>query len=52
MSSTIWPATPIGVTISNNRLVAVNDSHVIFHGKDYAHGSKQRTMTLLLVELI
>jgi hypothetical protein len=34
------------VAISNHRLVAVSDSHVTFRWKDYAHHSRQRTMTL------
>jgi len=34
------------VAISNHRILAVNDSQVIFRWKDYAHHNKQRTMTL------
>jgi hypothetical protein len=34
------------VAISNHRLVSVNESHVTFRWKDYAHHNKQRTMTL------
>ena len=34
------------MAISNHRLVAVTDSHVTFRWKDYAHHSRQRTMTL------
>jgi hypothetical protein len=34
------------VAISNHRLLSVSDSGVTFRWKDYAHGSKQRTMTL------
>ncbi len=34
------------VAISNHRIVAVNESHVTFRWKDYAHHSKRRTMTL------
>ncbi len=34
------------VAISNHRLLAVTESAVAFRWKDYAHGSKQRTMTL------
>jgi hypothetical protein len=34
------------VAISNHRIVSVDDSHVTFRWKDYAHGSQQRTMTL------
>jgi hypothetical protein len=34
------------VAISNHRLAAVTDSHVTFRWKDYAHHSRQRTMTL------
>jgi hypothetical protein len=34
------------VAISNHRIVAVNESQVTFRWKDYAHHSKQRTMTV------
>jgi hypothetical protein len=34
------------VAISNHRILAVTDSHVTFRYKDYAHHSRQRTMTL------
>jgi predicted Zn-ribbon and HTH transcriptional regulator len=34
------------VAISNHRILAVTDSHVTFRWKDYAHGSRHRTMTL------
>jgi hypothetical protein len=34
------------VAISNHRLLTVTDNQVAFRWKDYAHGSKQRTMTL------
>jgi hypothetical protein len=34
------------VAISNHRLVDLTDTHVTFLWKDYAHGSKRRTMTL------
>jgi Putative transposase len=34
------------VAISNHRLLSVSASEVHFRWKDYAHGSKQRTMTL------
>ena len=34
------------VAISNHRLFSVSDSAVSFRWKDYAHGSKPRTMTL------
>ena len=34
------------VAISNHRLLSVSDSEVTFRWKDYAHRSKQRTMTL------
>ncbi len=34
------------VAISNHRLVDVTATHVTFRWKDYAHHSKQRTMTL------
>lgn len=34
------------VAISNHRIEAVTDSHVTFRWKDYAHHSRQRTMTL------
>ncbi|SRR6266568_2200372 len=34
------------VAISNHRLLAVSDTEVSFRWKDYAHGSRQRVMTL------
>ncbi len=34
------------VAISNHRLLSVSDSEVSFRWKDYAHGSRPRTMTL------
>lgn len=34
------------VAISNHRLVSVDDNHVTFRWKDYAHQSRNRTMTL------
>jgi hypothetical protein len=34
------------VAISNHRIVNVADGQVTFRWKDYAHGSKQRTMTV------
>jgi len=34
------------VAISNHRLLSVSDAEVAFRWKDYAHGSKPRTMTL------
>ncbi len=34
------------VAISNHRLLSVSDTAVAFRWKDYAHGSRQRTMTL------
>jgi ribosome modulation factor len=34
------------VAISNHRLVSFADGHVTFRWKDYAHGNKQRMMTL------
>jgi len=34
------------VAISNHRIVDVTNSHVTFQWKDYAHHSRQRTMTL------
>jgi hypothetical protein len=40
------------VAISNHRLLAVSDSQVSFRWKDYAHGSKQRTMTLAPKEFL
>ena len=35
------------VAISNHRLLAFDGEHVTFRWKDYAHGGKQRKMTLL-----
>jgi hypothetical protein len=40
------------VAISNHRLVDLTDSHVTFLWKDYAHGSKRRTMTLTHEEFL
>ena len=40
------------VAISNHRLLAVDDSHVTFRWKDYAHHSKSRSMTLTLEEFL
>ena len=34
------------VAISSHRLLAFNDGQVTFRWKDYAHGNKQKTMTL------
>jgi Putative transposase/Transposase zinc-binding domain len=34
------------VAISNHRLVGFHDEHVAFRWKDYAHGGKQKVMTL------
>jgi hypothetical protein len=40
------------VAISNRRLVALEDRQVTFRWKDYAHGNRQRLMTLEAVEFI
>lgn len=40
------------VAISNHRLLAVDDTHVTFRWKDYAHHSKRRVMTLTLEEFL
>jgi hypothetical protein len=40
------------VAISNRRLVSLRDGKVTFRWKDYAHGSRSRTMTLAAVEFI
>jgi ribosome modulation factor len=40
------------VAISNHRIVAVNESQVLFRWKDYAHHSKQRTMPLTCEEFL
>jgi hypothetical protein len=40
------------VAISNHRLLSVDDDHVTFGWKDYAHHSKRRTMTLTLEEFL
>ena len=40
------------VAISNHRLVAFADGKVTFRWKDYAHGSKQRLMTLTAEEFL
>jgi len=40
------------VAISNHRLLAFDGERVTFQWKDYAHGSKQRKMTLLGTEFL
>jgi hypothetical protein len=40
------------VAISNHRLLAFDGEHVTFRWKDYAHGSKQRKMTLSAPEFL
>ncbi len=40
------------VAISNHRLVSVEDGKVAFRWKDYAHGNRQRTMSLDAVEFL
>ena len=40
------------VAISNHRLLSVSAAEVRFRWKDYAHGSKQRTMTLASEEFL
>jgi hypothetical protein len=40
------------VAISNHRLLAMEDGKVTFRWKDYAHGGKQRKMTLAAEEFI
>jgi hypothetical protein len=40
------------VAISNHRLLSVDDNHVTFRWKDYAHHSKCRAMTLTLEEFL
>jgi hypothetical protein len=40
------------VAISNHRLVSINDEAVSFRYKDYADGSKQKTMTLGATEFL
>jgi hypothetical protein len=40
------------IAIANNRLVSIRDGAVTFRWKDYAHHSRQRTMTLEAVEFI
>jgi hypothetical protein len=40
------------VAISNHRLLSVDDDHVTFRWKDYAHHSKSRAMTLTLEEFL
>ena len=40
------------VAISNHRIVDVNDAHVTFRWKDYAHHSKRRTMSLTHEEFL
>jgi len=40
------------VAISNHRLLAFDGERVTFRWKDYAHGNKQRTMTLAATEFL
>jgi len=40
------------VAITNRRLLALEDGRVTFRWKDYAHGNRQRLMTLDAVEFI
>jgi hypothetical protein len=40
------------VAISNHRLVSLADGKVTFRWKDYAHGSKQRKMTVTAEEFL
>jgi hypothetical protein len=40
------------VAISNHRIIDVNDTHVAFRWKDYAHHSKRRTMSLTHEEFL
>src|SRR5579863_3221737 len=40
------------VAISNHRLLAFDGEHVTFRWKDYAHGNKQRKMTLPATEFL
>jgi Putative transposase len=40
------------VAISNHRLLSVTASEICFRWKDYAHGGKQRTMTLTPQEFL
>jgi putative transposase len=40
------------VAISNHRLLSFDGERVTFRWKDYAHGSKQRKMTLTAIEFL
>ena len=40
------------VAISNHRLLTFDGEHVTFRWKDYAHGNKQRKMTLAATEFL
>ena len=40
------------VAISNRRLLALEDGRVTFRWKDYAHGNRQRLMTLDAIEFV
>ena len=40
------------VAISNHRLISFDDQSVTFRWKDYAHGNKQRKMTLTATEFL
>jgi Putative transposase len=40
------------VAISNHRLLAFDGEHITFRWKDYAHGNKQKKMTLAATEFL
>jgi hypothetical protein len=40
------------IAISNHRLLAFDGERVTFRWKDYAHGGKQRSMTLMVTEFL
>jgi hypothetical protein len=50
--SAIWGVTPHRVAISNHRLVSFDGDRVTFRWKDYAHGNKERKMTVLAEEFL
>lgn len=52
MSCSPWPGIPIGLTISNHRLIGFKDGKVTFRWKDYGRGNKKRMMTVSAGEFL
>jgi hypothetical protein len=59
MKTALWRSQTCGelpgthrVAISNHRLVALTDGNVTFRWKDYAHGNRQKLMTVSVEEFL